>query len=121
LFASLVGGSACLVGAWWAYTWIELPRSRSEDQLFLARTDGTDGHSVNPLLLFEPFDADGDGASEIVVAIEDSAFGEVERFEAFSLAGEVVSSWSRELNFGPFLDEHPWVVSAGDVNVDGRG
>lgn len=121
LFASLVGGIACLVGAWWAYTWTELPRSRSEWQLFLARTDGLDGHGRSPLVLFEPFDADGDGANEVVVAIENSAFGRVERFEAFRSDGESVATWSRELHFGSFLDQRPWVVSAGDTDGDGRG
>jgi hypothetical protein len=121
LFASLVGGFACLVGAWWAYTWIELPRSRSEGQLFLARTDGLDGYGKSPLVLFEPFDADGDGANEVVVAIEDSAFGGVERFEAFRSDGELVATWSRELHFGSLFGALPWITSAGDVNGDGHG
>jgi hypothetical protein len=100
---------------------VELPRWRGEGVLFLERQDGARLMSRTPLTALEPFDADADGQLDIVVAVEDSAFGGVERVEAWNRAGEIVASWSADTHTSSIFGESEWIASAGDVDGDGRG
>jgi hypothetical protein len=119
--ARVLGGIGAVIALGVAWAWVEPPRLRDEGMLFLERQDGARYMSCAPLTAFEPFDADGDGELDLVVAVEDSAFGGVERVEAWNREGEIVASWSSDTHGSSLFGEHEWIASAGDVDGDGRG
>lgn len=102
-----------------ACSWIEAPRWRDDGMLFLERQDGVDSYGVASFVALEGLDADGDGQADVVVAVEDSAFGGVERVEAWNSEGEVVASWSADTRSASLFGDPEWVASAGDVDNDG--
>jgi hypothetical protein len=120
-FLRLIGVIGAMAALGVALPLVELPRLHDEGVLFLERQDGARFMSWAPLTALAPFDADADGELDLVVAVEDSAFGGVERVEAWNREGEVVASWSGDLHTGSIFGGSEWVASAGDVDGDGRG